>query len=336
MPKISIIIPVYKVKEEYLRQCFDSCCKQTMSDIEIFVIVDGRNEKVEEICEEYRKRYEKFGYILQENHGVSNARNQGIQNAKGDFICFLDADDWIEVQYCEKLYRCAKKTKCELIVTGYCDNYISLEIPHPIEKSVPAKMDFSEKLIIKNYFGVDEGGEAINLNSPWGKLIKKSLLLKNHIVFNESLKYGEDALFNFIVLHSVKAVGILHDCGYHYRIRKTAITNENVDKIIDLNDKYLLELEKILPNYSNYNLYYEALEFYKLHKWKMILFSGDINYITYTKIVKRIRKLKDNSNNLRLTWKDKLLTNMITSFPIFIMYFLIKKRHKYAQFCPFE
>lgn len=118
MIKVSVVVPVYNV-EEYLRECLDSLVNQTLSDIEIILVNDGSTDNSPAICEEYAKKYEKIKYISQKNQGLSGARNTGIRVAKGEYIGFVDSDDYVKRDMYEFLYNNAKEYKVAISACGF-------------------------------------------------------------------------------------------------------------------------------------------------------------------------------------------------------------------------
>ena len=101
MEKISVIVPVYKIKEQYLKECIESISKQTYSNLEIILVDDGSPDNCGEICDLYAEKDSRIMVLHQKNQGVSMARNNAIQKATGEWITFIDADDWIEKNMCE-------------------------------------------------------------------------------------------------------------------------------------------------------------------------------------------------------------------------------------------
>ncbi len=113
MAKVSVIVPVYNV-EKYLEECIESLINQTLTDIEIICINDGSTDNSLKILEELQKKDNRIKIINQKNSGVSSARNNGIENATGEYIGFVDSDDWIDSDYYEKLYNTAKKYNSDI------------------------------------------------------------------------------------------------------------------------------------------------------------------------------------------------------------------------------
>ena len=118
MPKISVIIPIYNVAP-YIPQCLNSIQKQTLRDIEIFLINDGSTDDGIRICEKYAQKDERIKIIHKKNEGLSAARNDGIAASTSPFILFVDADDWVEPEFCEVPYRIAIENKADLVFFGY-------------------------------------------------------------------------------------------------------------------------------------------------------------------------------------------------------------------------
>ena len=128
MIKISIIIPVYKVPSDYLRSCLDSLVAQSMQGCEFIVVSDGAAEAECTICEEYTQKDIRFKFFRREHNGVSAARNYGIEHARGEYITFVDADDWIDPETCDLIYKYAKENDSELTFWDLFFEEASLEI----------------------------------------------------------------------------------------------------------------------------------------------------------------------------------------------------------------
>ena len=118
MIKVSVIIPVFNV-EKYLNQCLDSVCAQTLKDIEIICINDGSTDNSYNLLCEYAKLDSRIIIINQSNKGVSSARNAGVKLARGEFLCFIDSDDYVDSDYLEKLYQSAVTNNCEIACSGF-------------------------------------------------------------------------------------------------------------------------------------------------------------------------------------------------------------------------
>jgi len=166
MDIISVIVPVYKV-EEYIHRCIDSILNQTYRNLEIILVDDGSPDKCGEICEEYKKNDDRVIVIHKKNGGLSDARNVGVENAKGDFITFVDSDDWIREDYVEKLYNLLKETNADITVC----NFIKTASENPVlENSIERIYEYTNVEALSL-----EGAEYVGMVVTWGKLYKTNL-----------------------------------------------------------------------------------------------------------------------------------------------------------------
>ena len=133
--KISVIVPVYNVTEEYFKVCIDYLIEQTLKEIEIIVVNDGSDEQLTGYYQSYCKKDTRINYIFQKNSGVSVARNAGIGAARGEYLVFVDADDWIEYNTCEQVYAYAKAQNLDVVLYGYFSNYINKELVRVLKDS---------------------------------------------------------------------------------------------------------------------------------------------------------------------------------------------------------
>lgn len=120
LPKVSVVVPIYNV-EKYLKQCVDSLLNQTLKDIEIILVDDGAKDGSGKIVDEYKNKFTNVKVIHQANGGLGPARNTGIENATGEYIAFVDGDDWVQSNMYEKLYATAQKSNSDIVVSGHCD-----------------------------------------------------------------------------------------------------------------------------------------------------------------------------------------------------------------------
>lgn len=208
---ISIIVPIYNV-ENYLRMCLDSIEHQTYSNIEVLLINDGSPDSSGEICQEYVARDSRFRYFEKENGGASDARNYGISHARGEYLSFVDADDWLTYTYVEELYNVAIRT-CSDTVVGHYTIYNEKDRNYYIhiwddyyEKSYTGKELIMElpQLELNGYIYI----------TSWGILFKKELF--NNIKFPKG-KVIEDSWTNYKLFFKSKKITYIHKEIYHHR-----------------------------------------------------------------------------------------------------------------------
>lgn len=222
-PKISIIIPIYKV-EKYLHYCLESLCAQTLTEIEIICINDGSPDNCGEILKEYAKKDKRFLIINQENAGSGPAKNNGINHAKGQFIGFVDPDDWVSPNYFEVLYNRALICGADVSATA---NVVKVKKDRR-KKNVGFR---SEKIIVldeKRKNLICRSGIVVN------KLFKKKLVDKYSIRFAETKSTGEDNPFNIIALTTANKIATTTTGTYFYRVRSDSATNERSLKDIGI------------------------------------------------------------------------------------------------------
>ena len=222
MIKISIIIPVYN-SSKYLSKCLDSVINQTYSNLEIICINDGSTDKSLTILKKYRKKDERIKIVNQKNCGVSIARNKALEMAVGEYIMFVDSDDFIDNDMIEKLYNLTDNKRIDIVRCGYIKEYKDKSTKHSIVSIKGEIIDDKGKIyemFINNYY----------LNSPCCQLIRKRCI-KNY--FNEDIKIGEDYLFNLDLYTNACKFIFIPECYYHYNYNdNSATTTISVDKII--------------------------------------------------------------------------------------------------------
>ena len=213
-PKISIIVPVYKV-EPYIHKCVDSILNQTFKDFEVILVDDGSPDNCGKICDEYAQKDDRVVVIHKENGGQATARNSGLDIARGEYIGFVDSDDYIEVDMFENLYNACAVENADISIIG------SREINEEgkiMNEYIPKKITFSE--ILKRAH-------------PWNKLFKKCLFFENYLFFADG-KYYDDLELIPKLFVKAKKVCIAPKIGYVYLQRNGSTTRDKDKKILDM------------------------------------------------------------------------------------------------------
>ena len=213
MPKVSVIIPVYNV-EKYLRQCLDSVVNQTLKDIEIICVNDGSPDNSLAILEEYAQNDNRIKIINKSNGGISSARNAGLKIAQGEFIGFVDSDDYIALNYYESLYNRAKVTCSDIVVAEYIYRFNNKK------KKIFLKVD---KNIVTT--SVKEKFECLYLPDfcyVCNKIYKRDFL---KVMFIEGVTY-EDIYFASNVLAQAGRMAVAENIAYFYRNNADSIVND--------------------------------------------------------------------------------------------------------------
>ena len=224
---VSVIVPVYNVCD-FLEKCVKSIISQTYREIEILLIDDGSTDGSSEICDNFMKYDQRVFVKHINNSGVSNARNIGIELARGKYIVFVDSDDYIKVNLIEKLVAAADKNKTELV----CCGIEQIELDGKIRKFYGTKKEkiYRQEDIILGFF--DRPHIKDYMYGPFNKLFLRELL--GNFRFNTSLRMGEDFLFVFQYLSCCRTICILDECLYVYVKRpNSAMTATFNDKRMD-------------------------------------------------------------------------------------------------------
>lgn len=232
--KVSIIVPVYNV-EKYLARCLDSLVNQTLKEIEIICVNDGSTDESQQILDQYFDRDERIIIVSKDNSGVSDSRNIGLGNASGDYVAFVDSDDWIDLDAIHSMYREAKENQCEIVMCGYVREFETHSKPKAFNLGNKVLCEGKElQKLHRQLFGPldSELGQPQSLDSlgtVWGKLYQRDLIKQigtQFISLNE-IGSNEDGLFNMEVMHFAKRVMFINQPYYHYwKENKHSITNK--------------------------------------------------------------------------------------------------------------
>lgn len=250
-PKVSIIIPVYNA-EKYIGKCLETVCNQTLKDLEIIVINDGSTDNSYEIINEYKNKDNRIITYNLKNQGPSKARNKGLEIAKGDFIGFVDADDWCEVTMFEKLYNRAIKNNLDMVMC-YATTFNAQTQAFNYEDTYFSMKDFPEELKNKTFTYKDIKDVFFRIPVvAWNKLYKRELIVDNNIKFPDFL-YFEDNVFSLHTLIKAKRIELLEENLIYYRqFTKHSITQKDETKL-DL-FRVFDEMENIIEKNDTENI----------------------------------------------------------------------------------
>lgn len=303
--KVSVIVPVYNT-EKYLKNCIDSLLKQNFDDYEIIVINDLSPGNAEEIIKSYNDK--KIVYIKNKtNKGIGYNRNLGIKKAKGEYVCFIDSDDYVKEDFISKMYNYSKENNLDLCV---CD-YVNVD-----EEGNKLKEFNLSDFCITNYEENNKILCEINL-APWNKLYKKDMFVKNKIEFSETLKY-EDLSFVALSIKNSKKIGKINEQLNYYTIHNNSETTTRDKRVFDIfkqldivrneykSGKYLDELTvSVLLNYT-------IQQRYQIDKDTQSKFIDDaFKYLNDNNIdYKHSEYIKNRSFLKRLIEKNKFITKI--------------------------
>lgn len=217
MADISIIVPIYNA-EKYLNKCIDSLVNQTKKELEFILINDGSTDSSEDIIKSYKDK--RIKYFKNKNQGIGKTRNFGIDKATGKYLMFLDSDDYLDINACEKLYNKAIKEKSDLVVFDF----------YRVEETL-------KEVTINNFKSSslkENPNLLLDINlGPCNKLIKRELIDKNNTRFNEELKY-EDTPFVTEIIKNANKISKLNEYLHYYVIHSNSETTVRDERVFDI------------------------------------------------------------------------------------------------------
>lgn len=273
-PKVSVIIPVYNT-ELYLDRCLTSAICQTLHDIEMIVVNDASTDRSLQIIQKFQKKDQRIQLInFRKNKGNGIGRNTALKKAKGKYVLFLDADDWLENKAAELLYRKAESKNYNLVIMGYLQHFQSsrkIQFMHVAYEEQDARFH--------NYFLLHTKGFG---SMPWVYFYSKKLLIDNNVVFTEGV-YFEDVNFVAKAIFTVDRIGVLNLPLYHYLIHKESITGFLTKKKI--ND--LFEVHIALKEFLIAHNLFEKYE--KEYLIRFLIYCLEYSFLGYFKMPKKQR-----------------------------------------------
>lgn len=243
---VSVIVPVYNV-EQYLNKCISSICSQTYKNIEIILVNDGSTDNSGLICDEYAKKDRRIQVIHNQNGGVSSARNSGLRCAKGEFVLFVDSDDYIEEKLIEICIKSFKIKRVDMIIFNYIketDTGIRLRNSH--FKSLKQDIKSSKKkirFITNNVLQYKSGWE------PWNRMFRTKIIKQNNILFLDGVSFSEDLFFLLKYLLNSSKIEVIKTPLYHYVDRGNSAMNSissipmgDINRLCQNFETYILDL----------------------------------------------------------------------------------------------
>jgi len=305
-PKVSLIIPVYNV-EQYLKKCLNSATNQTLQEIEIIIVNDGSTDGSLAICEAYANRDSRIKLISQRNGGLSAARNTGIEASNGEYIAFLDSDDWLELSTLDSTYKKAKEENLDIVIYGYkkIDDGNNIIFTNVLDSS------YSHELFKKRIFSAQMSPMAC------AKLYKTDLF-KLHDIYFPVGYYHEDVYTTYKLAFFANKIGVIEQAYYNWLIRNGSIsqgvTKKHINDILDS----LTELKNFLisnDSFSEYKIEYirraysfSLLMIDKISRSKdSLLIKKQLKELVFKKLDKLSIGDEESLNNLKII--DKQLFN---------------------------
>ncbi|WP_303821621.1 glycosyltransferase family 2 protein [Apibacter mensalis] len=282
--KVSVIVPVYNV-EPYLRKCLDSLINQTCKEIEIIIINDGSTDNSQLIIDEYALKYDNIKTIVQNNKGLSEARNTGIKHSSGEFLAFVDSDDWIEKDMLHEMINLAKKHSADIVLCSLQN----INDQGKIIKKLPELHQLPERIDLTQDFTIFGEMSCFACN----KIFKRELF--NDISFPKNMHFEDVATIPRLFLKA-RTVAKSNQYFYQYLVRTGSITRNYSIKGINMFDA--IEIVK--------HDFFKSIYFKNLHDWhKFTIFQGFYCFLAYYAYVNDYSSRKKMFSKLKETLKSE-------------------------------
>lgn len=334
--KISFIVPVYNVPKTMLNKCVESLLRQVYDNFEVILVDDGSTDESSYLCDDFQKKDNRIKVIHKKNEGLSAARNTGVKAATGEYISFVDGDDWINENFCKDLI---KFSGFDIIISKIIKDYdgklVNLEYPFNDNDIFSEKDRVLLQSHILNFYS--------NISGVYAKLIKRSFIEENNLFHNEELKQGAEGIeFNFRLFSKINSVIFYDNYYYHYMYNKESISAfpseqnnllvikcfEAIDAQIQTYDKN--NREKLSEDLNKRILYFvitSAISSYFHPKNKMDYVTKKSHFKKFIEN-KFIRDRLNKSSDSGLDVKRKIILILIKNKFYWVLNILAKKRYK--------
>ena len=316
---ISVIVPVYNA-EKYLERCIESIlCQKTNEEYEVILINDGSTDNSLQICRRYEQKDKRIKIINQENKGVAVARNQGISVASGQFVVFIDSDDYVKPNF---ITECSKNKNEKLIVFGHITRNREKELCNI----------YNLKGVVTDFFDSVEGYLSMGIFSTvWAKRFRTDIIKENNLLFSQGLCIGEDRLFNLKYLKKVDNIYFSDECIYVYCLRENSASHffyknhiAAYEEILSIQhslfNKNIIEKEEI-----------KSIDYFLLKKilhdaYKLPDINGKIRLLKRYSDTKKLVKIPEFNVCIRYKMTEGSLDERIEAFCLlYNIYFLNNK-----------
>lgn len=228
MKKVSVIIPVYNA-EVYLSNCLESIVNQTYENIEILIINDGSTDSSFEICEKYKAKDARIKLFDIENSGVSTARNIGLNHATGEYITFVDSDDWADLNMLEFAVEKIQQDKSDIVIWSYYKTFREESFKLPMVTSENRVFIDDKSLLyyksVDSMYGQKKNEQSVSAGTVWCKLYKSELIKEHQLQFNPLLTRAQDTVFSINAFRIANKITYYNEHLYHYRITSTSTSS---------------------------------------------------------------------------------------------------------------
>ncbi|MCI8273211.1 MAG: glycosyltransferase [Clostridia bacterium] len=324
MINYSVIIPIYNM-EKYLEECINSIVIQKRDDVEIILINDGSTDNSLDICYKYQERYNNIVVIDKANSGTTDTIIQGIKKSSGKYICFSDADDYIDTNYFTVLDKYIKDNY-DIILFNYSKKYINNTINVKINSINYGELDNNEVEFLHKKLFLDFSKYSFY---RWDKAIKSEIIKNNILKINEKTTYLEDHVFSLLNLLSANKIIYINEALYYYRMRKNSVSHSINDKVFEDYEKIKKEMFEIAQKNNITNQVIYSLKLYFLYQYARYSLKSNKRHKAENVSIKDIINTKDkNRKMVMLLYK----LNLKTVYKILLKAKLRKEKSKKLEY----
>lgn len=318
LPLISIIVPVYN-SEKFLGRCINSICNQTYNNLEIILVNDGSIDNSPSICNEFANTDKRIKIIHKENGGAASARNTGIEVATGDYIAFIDSDDYVESNMYEEMMKINYAYNCDLVMCDcFKENSTSKNIfTHNIRAGY-----YNKNMLVNEYYHTLLMTNSVDYPpsiSNWVILFKKELIVLNSLRYKEGMRFSEDLLFGSQAVYYANSLYYMKEqCFYHYIMNDSSVTHTYYENKWDLMKQLYFSIKEFFYQIKEYDFKRQVDLSLLYIVYHCIGNIKESNHSKKDKKEKILDILNDNDvvsmfnrlniNSLNISWKLKIIT----------------------------
>lgn len=335
MPKISLIIPVYNVAS-FIKRCVDSIAQQSFTDFEAIFVDDGSTDNSREICCNLIEGHPNMRLLTKENGGLSSARLYGLYYATGEYVAFIDSDDYIAPDYLEALYDTISSTSADICMCNYNTDRNGITEPHAEFVSEDCKIiegkDIFEEYVLPQ-LPSDNAGDTFLPSFMWLRLFRREILTEEYFV-SEREYYQEDLACSLLMYRNLRKIAIINKPLYYYCLNSGSLTLKYREGVLDM----MLRLYDLIEGQTNHYQSPEITNRKNTFLFRAILFSlrneSQRGFRQYTKVTKkiisnkRVKRLFSETKINTLQGMNKVLAlcYLTNSLPILYFYYKIRLR----------
>ena len=330
---LSVIVPVYNV-EKYLKRCVDSILSQTEKELEIILVDDGSTDASGKMCDEYAKQYEQIKVVHKENGGLTSAWIAGVKVSKGDYLGFVDSDDWIDADMYKKMYDKAKEHHVDMVLCGLVKEFENTDRKNTYLTDRLTKSFYSEKEILEEIVPVflcdgSFDSRAIPASRAM-KLYRRELIMNNIKYCNDEVSIGEDLVITFACFQDTKSIYAIHDFyPYHYWINESSLTGKHdrnyLDKLIVLRNQ-LMKINEMKKGFDYSKQIINDFLFLVLMCVKEEIHKNKLD--KPKQVIKRVKEICENEY-VQQALKECSMPKMMLSGKMFVFFM----KHKMYRVC---